>query len=101
MEDQVATGLFILDGSTRVRRSNPPSLVKLEDLSGSGPAGPDGPVGPVPPGHGRYVTDLYKDPNQRAAGLQTESARKHLRIWHGSVQQRSVETTRIWLRVNF
>ena len=45
MEDQVAAGLLIIDGSTRVRRRNPPSLVKLEDLSGSGPAGPPGPPG--------------------------------------------------------
>ena len=30
-----------------MRRSNPPSLVKLEDLSGSGPAGPPGVAGPA------------------------------------------------------
>ena len=31
MEDQVAAGLLILDGGTRVRKSNA-SLVKLEEL---------------------------------------------------------------------
>ena len=54
MENQVTAGRVVLDGGTRVRRSNPPSLVRLEDLSGSSPAGLDGPVGPVPPGHGRH-----------------------------------------------
>ena len=49
MEDQMAAGLLIIDGNTRVRHSNPPSLVKLEDLSGSGPAGPAGPAGPEGP----------------------------------------------------
>ena len=51
MEDQVAAGLVILDGGIRVRRSDPPSLVRLEDLSGSGPQGPQGADGPLgPPG---------------------------------------------------
>ena len=36
MEDQITAGLLILDGGARVRKSNPPSLVKLEDLGGSG-----------------------------------------------------------------
>ena len=37
MEDQVASGLFILDGSARVRTNNGP--IRLDELSGSGPQG--------------------------------------------------------------
>ena len=44
MQDQVAAGLFILDGSTRVRTDS--GLVRLSELSGSGPEGPAGPPGP-------------------------------------------------------
>ena len=47
MEDQVAAGLFILDGSARVRTDN--GLVRLDQLSGSGPQGPPGPEGPTGP----------------------------------------------------
>mgnify|MGYP006956483864 CR=1 FL=1 len=45
MEDQVAAGLFIIDGSTRVRTDSG-TLVRLSELSGSGPEGPAGPPGP-------------------------------------------------------
>ena len=44
MEDQVASGLFILDGSARVRTDN--GLIRLDELSGSGPQGEPGPAGP-------------------------------------------------------
>ena len=44
MEDQVASGLFILDGSARVRTDT--GLIRLDELSGSGPQGEPGPVGP-------------------------------------------------------
>ena len=47
MEDQVAAGLFVLDGSARVRTDN--GLVRLDQLSGSGPQGPPGPEGPTGP----------------------------------------------------
>ena len=47
MQDQVAAGLFILDGSARVRTDN--GLVRLDQLSGSGPQGPPGPEGPTGP----------------------------------------------------
>ena len=43
------TGTTILDGSTRVRVNT--DLVRLDELSGSGPEGPSGPIGPQgPPG---------------------------------------------------
>ena len=45
MQDQVAAGLFVLDGSARVRTDN--GLVRLDQLSGSGPQGPPGPDGPA------------------------------------------------------
>ena len=49
MEDQVAAGLFILDGSTRVRTDS--GLVRLSELSGSGPQGEQGVQGEQgPPG---------------------------------------------------
>ena len=44
MEDQVAAGLFILDGNTFVRTDS--GLVPLSELSGSGPQGPLGEQGP-------------------------------------------------------
>ena len=44
MEDQVASGLFILDVSARVRTDN--GLIRLDELSGSGPQGEPGPAGP-------------------------------------------------------
>ena len=47
MEDQVAAGLFVLDGSARIRTDN--GLVRLDQLSGSGPQGPPGPEGPTGP----------------------------------------------------
>ena len=40
----MAAGLLILDGNARVR--TPSGLVKLQELSGSGPQGPAGPQGP-------------------------------------------------------
>ena len=46
----------VLSGNTRVR--TPTGLVRLDELSGSGPAGPAGPAGP--PGEtGTVDTSLY------------------------------------------
>ena len=44
MEDQVAAGIFIIDGSTFVRTDSG-TLVRLDELSGSGPQGPQWPPG--------------------------------------------------------
>ena len=41
-------GFNVLPGSTRVRTHNS-GLVRLDQLSGSGPAGPEGPAGPQGP----------------------------------------------------
>ena len=40
-------GYNTLAGTTRVRTPN--GLVRLDELSGSGPAGPTGPTGPIGP----------------------------------------------------
>ena len=49
----------VLSGNTRVRTPN--GLVRLDELSGSGPAGEQGPAGPAgPPGEtGTVATSLY------------------------------------------
>ena len=51
-------GFNTLSGSTRVRTSTY-GLVKLEDLSGSGPAGPIGPAGPAGPAGTVDYSNLY------------------------------------------
>ena len=49
MEDQVAAGIFVIDGSTFVRTDS--GLVRLSELSGSGPQGEQGVQGEQwPPG---------------------------------------------------
>ena len=45
MEDQVASGLFILDGSARVRTAAI-GLVRLDQIA-TGAQGPQGPPGPA------------------------------------------------------
>ena len=57
MEDQVAAGLFILDGNARVR--TPSGLVKLQDLNGSGPQGPTRPAGPQRPAGTVDYSNIY------------------------------------------
>ena len=50
MEDQVASGLIILDGGARIRTDS--GSIRFDELSGSrpqGPAGEPGEVGPVGP----------------------------------------------------
>ena len=51
-------GIAILDGATRV--STPGGLLRLDELSGSGPQGPARPAGPAgPPGEDADTSQFY------------------------------------------
>ncbi len=90
MEDQVAAGLFVLDGNARVR--TPSGLVKLQDLSGSGPQGPAGPAGAQgPPGVVDYSNVYTKAEVNGALALKENllqtGTHPGAKIWDSTLRQ--------------